>query len=159
MKHDIKITDIDRHSLSVAGVVGERNWVAAPFRWGDKMLMKLNEEFYDLFDRGEKITIGRAAKHALSAAGLELPEAKLVRPRNSVSIPVEVKINVKAQKTSSIKKEKVSAIIEPVRHKIEVSNDELQSMRLMELLSLAEDMKINVPNGARKDEIIALLTA
>lgn len=58
---------------------------ASPFRWGTKMLMKVSAEG---LDRGTRVAIGRRAKAAIKAAGLTLPEAILVRPRNAKVVEV-----------------------------------------------------------------------
>lgn len=155
MKHNVVVTDINRNTLCVSGMIEERVWSASPFRWGNKILMKLDEEFYDLFDRGEKITIGRAAKSALSAASIELPEAKLVRPRANKTSNSDVTVEKKIVRQKAAEKKEVKMKTATVS--IEFNDDELQSMRLMELLSLAESHSIEVPNGAKKDEIISAL--
>jgi hypothetical protein len=54
---------------------------SAPFRWGGKMLMKVQGE--NEFTQGQKIAIGAAAKKAVKAEGKTLPEAVLVRPRKA----------------------------------------------------------------------------
>jgi hypothetical protein len=80
MAKDIKVVEVvvvDGNPV-VRGTVGELAFEAAPFRWGSKMLMKVNAEG---LDRGTRIAIGHKAKGAIKAVGLALPEAVLVRPR------------------------------------------------------------------------------
>ena len=52
---------------------------SAPFRWGGKMLMKVQGD--NEFSQGQKIAIGAAAKKAVRSEGKTMPEAILVRPR------------------------------------------------------------------------------
>lgn len=68
-----------------------REVVAGPFRWGRKMLMKVEQlgEGVEL-SRGERVSIGQIAKKALTAAGLVLPAAELKRPRKvAANTPAE----------------------------------------------------------------------
>jgi hypothetical protein len=62
----------------VRGTLGDLAFEAAPFQWGRKMLMKVEGEG---LGRGDRVAVGHAAKKALKAVGLELPEAVLKRPR------------------------------------------------------------------------------
>ena len=65
--------------IVVRGIVGEAMlFEASPFQWGSKMLMKVEGEG---LSRGDRIAVGHAAKKALKAATILLPEAKLKRPR------------------------------------------------------------------------------
>ena len=64
--------------IVVRGTVGEVAFEASPFQWGSKMLMKVEAEG---LTRGDRIAVGHAAKKALKAATILLPEAKLKRPR------------------------------------------------------------------------------
>jgi hypothetical protein len=64
--------------IVVRGTVGEVAFEASPFQWGSKMLMKVEGEG---LSRGDRIAVGHAAKKALKAATILLPEAKLKRPR------------------------------------------------------------------------------
>ena len=64
--------------IVVRGTVGEVAFEASPFQWGSKMLMKVEAEG---LTRGDRIAVGHAAKKALKAATVLLPEAKLKRPR------------------------------------------------------------------------------
>ena len=86
-KHDIKITEITvlDGKPTVHGTLGAETFTAGPFRWGSKMLMKVNDEF---MDRGTRIAVGHAAKKAIRTAGLTLPEAVLKRPRKPKAEPV-----------------------------------------------------------------------
>jgi hypothetical protein len=68
----------------VKGEVGDTPFVARTLRWGSKMLMKVDDT---TLDRGTRIAVGHAAKKALKAAGIPLPEAVLKRPRK---VKVEV---------------------------------------------------------------------
>lgn len=87
-KHDIKVNEITVQDgvPTVHGTVGSETFTAAPFRWGSKMLMKVEAAG---LDRGTRIAIGHKAKSAIKAAGLTLPEAKLVRPRKPKAEVVE----------------------------------------------------------------------
>jgi hypothetical protein len=82
MAKDIKVLEVQVVDgvPTVSGTVGEVAFTAAPFRWGSKMLMKVSDGD---FDRGTRIALGHAAKRAIKAAGLALPEAVLVRPRKA----------------------------------------------------------------------------
>lgn len=75
----------------VRGTVGEVAFEASPFQWGSKMLMKVEAEG---LDRGSRIAVGHAAKKAIKAAGLLLPEAVLKRPRKAKAEPVQVEAPV-----------------------------------------------------------------
>jgi hypothetical protein len=81
-KHDIKITEITvlDGKPTVHGTLGSEQFTAGPFRWGSKMLMKVEAAG---LDRGARIAVGHAAKKALREAQLELPKAELVRPRKA----------------------------------------------------------------------------
>lgn len=73
------VTEINPETLAVTLTLpGGREVQAAPFRWGRKMLMKVDGT--DL-ERGARVSIGQIAKKALTAAGLVLPPAELKRPR------------------------------------------------------------------------------
>ena len=86
MKKELKVNEVEivNGTPVVRGQFGDAAFEAAPFRWGSKMLMKVTGGD---FDRGTRIAIGHAAKKALKAAGIPLPEAVLKRPRK---IKVEV---------------------------------------------------------------------
>ena len=71
--------------IVVRGTVGEVAFEASPFQWGSKMLMKVEAEG---LTRGDRIAVGHAAKKALKAATVLLPEAKLKRPRKPKAEPV-----------------------------------------------------------------------
>ena len=71
--------------LVVRGTVGEVAFEASPFQWGSKMLMKVEAEG---LTRGDRIAVGHAAKKALKAATILLPEAQLKRPRKPKTEPV-----------------------------------------------------------------------
>jgi len=88
-KHDIKITEITvlDGKPTVRGTLGAETFTAGPFRWGSKMLMKVEAAG---LDRGARIAVGHAAKKALREAQLELPKAELVRPRKPKVEAVEV---------------------------------------------------------------------
>ena len=73
----------------VRGTVGEVAFEASPFQWGSKMLMKVEAEG---LDRGSRIAVGHAAKRAIKAAGLLLPEAVLKRPRKAAEVSATVDI-------------------------------------------------------------------
>lgn len=75
----------------VRGTVGEVAFEASPFQWGSKMLMKVEAEG---LDRGSRIAVGHAAKRAIKAAGLLLPEAVLKRPRKAKAEPVQAEASV-----------------------------------------------------------------
>ena len=71
--------------IVVRGTVGEVAFEASPFQWGSKMLMKVEAEG---LTRGDRIAVGHAAKKALKAATVLLPEAKLKQPRKPKAEPV-----------------------------------------------------------------------
>ena len=71
--------------IVVRGTIGEVAFEASPFQWGSKMLMKVEAEG---LTRGDRIAVGHAAKKALKAATILLPEAKLKRPRKPKAEPV-----------------------------------------------------------------------
>jgi hypothetical protein len=71
--------------LVVRGTLGEVAFEASPFQWGAKMLMKVEAEG---LTRGDRIAVGHAAKKALKAATVLLPEAVLKRPRKAKAEPV-----------------------------------------------------------------------
>ena len=73
---DIKVTEVvvvDGKPV-VRGTVGEVPFEAATKQWGSKMLMNVAAEG---LDRGTRIAIGHAAKRAVKAAQMVLPEAVL----------------------------------------------------------------------------------
>ena len=72
--------------IVVRGTVGEVAFEASPFQWGSKMLMKVEAEG---LTRGDRIAVGHAAKKALKAATVLLPEAVLKRPRKPKAEPVQ----------------------------------------------------------------------
>jgi hypothetical protein len=72
--------------IVVRGTVGEVAFEASPFQWGSKMLMKVEAEG---LTRGDRIAVGHAAKKALKAATVLLPEAVLKRPRKAKAEPVQ----------------------------------------------------------------------
>lgn len=83
-----KVTVVEVHvgeKLVVRGTVGEVAFEASPFQWGSKMLMKVESEG---LTRGDRIAVGHAAKKALKAATILLPEAQLKRPRKPKAEPV-----------------------------------------------------------------------
>jgi hypothetical protein len=67
---------------------------ASPFRWGSKMLMKVEAEG---LDRGSRIAVGHAAKKAIRTAGLALPEAILKRPRKAKAEPVQAEVVIEVE--------------------------------------------------------------
>ena len=71
--------------IVVRGTLGEVAFEASPFQWGSKMLMKVEAEG---LTRGDRIAVGHAAKKALKAAAVLLPEAVLKRPRKPNAEPV-----------------------------------------------------------------------
>ena len=75
----IEVSQVDG-KLTVFGTVGETPFTASPFQWGSKMLMKVEAEG---LTRGDRIAVGHAAKKALKAATVLLPEAVLKRPRKA----------------------------------------------------------------------------
>ena len=81
-KEGIKVNEIEMvDGLPVVrGQVGDVPFTAKPLRWGSKMLMKVEDQG---LDRGTRIAVGHAAKKALKAAGIPLPEAVLKRPRKT----------------------------------------------------------------------------
>ncbi len=86
---NVKVTEVAvvDGKLLVRGTVGEVAFEAAPKQWGSKMLMNVEAEG---LDRGSRIAVGHAAKRALKAAELVLPEAVLKRPRKAKEAPVQV---------------------------------------------------------------------
>jgi len=86
---NVKVTEVAvvDGKLLVRGTVGEVAFEAAPKQWGSKMLMNVEAEG---LDRGSRIAVGHAAKRALKAAELVLPEAVLKRPRKAKEEPVQV---------------------------------------------------------------------
>ena len=90
---NVKVTEVlmvDSKPV-VRGTVGEVAFEASPFRWGSKMLMKVEAEG---LDRGSRIAVGHAAKKALKVAELALPEAVLKRPRKVKVEPVQTEETV-----------------------------------------------------------------
>ena len=85
---NVKVTEVElvNGNPVVRGTVGEVTFEASPFRWGSKMLMKVEAEG---LDRGSRIAVGHAAKRAIKTAGLQLPEAVLKRPRKAKAEPVQ----------------------------------------------------------------------
>ena len=81
-KDGIKVNEIEMVDglPTVRGQVGDIPFTAKPLRWGSKMLMKVDDQG---LDRGTRIAVGHAAKKALKAAGIPLPEAVLKRPRKT----------------------------------------------------------------------------
>ena len=99
-KEGIKVNEIEMvDGLPVVrGQVGDVPFTAKPLRWGSKMLMKVEAEG---LDRGTRIAVGHAAKKAIKAAGLTLPEAVLKRPRKAKEVVVaEVVIEVEVEEGS-----------------------------------------------------------
>jgi hypothetical protein len=97
---DVKVTEIEivNGNPVVRGTASDVAFEAAPFRWGSKMLMKVEAEG---LDRGTRIAVGHAAKKAIKAAGLTLPEAVLKRPRKAKEVVVaEVVIEVEVEEGS-----------------------------------------------------------
>jgi hypothetical protein len=92
---NVKVTEVAvvDGKLLVRGTVGEVAFEAAPKQWGSKMLMNVEAEG---LDRGSRIAVGHAAKRALKAAELVLPEAVLKRPRKAKEEPVQVTEGVAA---------------------------------------------------------------
>lgn len=85
MAKDIKISEVvvvDGKPV-VRGTVGETPFEAATKQWGSKMLMNVAAEG---LDRGTRIAIGHAAKRAVKAAQMVLPEAVLKRPRKAKEV-------------------------------------------------------------------------
>jgi hypothetical protein len=92
---DIKVTEVlvvDGKPV-VRGTVGEVAFEAATKQWGSKMLMNVAAEG---LDRGTRIAIGHAAKRAVKAAEMVLPEAVLKRPRKPKAEVVEAASEVPA---------------------------------------------------------------
>ena len=79
---NVKVTEVTvvNGKPLVRGTVGEIPFEAAPKQWGSKMLMNVAAEG---LDRGTRIAIGHAAKRAVKAAQMVLPEAVLKRPRKA----------------------------------------------------------------------------
>ena len=90
---NVKVTEVElvNEIPVVRGTVGEVAFEASPFRWGSKMLMKVEAEG---LDRGSRIAVGHAAKRAIKTAGLQLPEAVLKRPRKPKAEPVQAEPSV-----------------------------------------------------------------
>ena len=88
---NVKVTEVElvNEIPVVRGSVGEVAFEASPFRWGSKMLMKVEAEG---LDRGSRIAVGHAAKRAIKTAGLQLPEAVLKRPRKPKAEPVQAEV-------------------------------------------------------------------
>jgi hypothetical protein len=82
---NITIHSVNTETLTCTGTCNDHEFTSAPFRWGSKMLMKVDDEF---MDRGTRIAVGHAAKKAIRTAGLVLPEAVLKRPRKAKAEPV-----------------------------------------------------------------------
>lgn len=86
MKTKIQINSVEtvNGQIQVVGTVDPEgspiDFVATTFRWGSKMLMKVNDQF---MDRGTRIAVGHAAKKAIRSLGLEIPKAELKRPRKT----------------------------------------------------------------------------
>jgi hypothetical protein len=84
MKTNIQINSVEtvNGQIQVTGTVDPTgapiDFVATTFRWGSKMLMKVDDQF---MDRGTRIAVGHAAKKAIRSLGLEIPKAELKRPR------------------------------------------------------------------------------
>lgn len=97
---DVKVNEVEivNGVPVVRGTASDVAFEAAPFRWGSKMLMKVEAEG---LDRGTRIAVGHAAKKAIKAAGLTLPEAVLKRPRKAKEVVVaEVVIEVEVEEGS-----------------------------------------------------------
>ena len=90
-KMTITIHSVNSESLTCTGTCNDNEFTSAPFRWGSKMLMKVEAEG---LDRGSRIAVGHAAKRAIKAAGLLLPEAVLKRPRKAKAEPVQAEPSV-----------------------------------------------------------------
>lgn len=75
---------------TVNGTINGEAFTAGPFRWGQKMLMKVSACTIPL-TMGQKVAIGHASKKALRLASIFLPVAVLVRPRAVKEVAVEVK--------------------------------------------------------------------
>jgi hypothetical protein len=100
MKNKVQVSGVleSDGKLTVIGVCDDISFEASPFRWGSKMLMKVEAEG---LDRGTRIAVGHAAKKAIKAAGLTLPEAVLKRPRKAKEVVVaEVVIEVEVEEGS-----------------------------------------------------------
>lgn len=86
MKTKIQINSVEtvNGQIQVTGTVDPTgapvDFVATTFRWGSKMLMKVDD---NLMDRGLRIAVGHAAKKAIRSLGLEIPKAELKRPRKA----------------------------------------------------------------------------
>jgi hypothetical protein len=86
MKTNIQINSVEtvNGQIQVTGTVDPSgapiDFVATTFRWGSKMLMKVDDQF---MDRGTRIAVGHAAKKAIRSLGLEIPKAELKRPRKA----------------------------------------------------------------------------
>ena len=93
---NVKVTEVEvvNEIPVVRGTVGEVAFEASPFRWGSKMLMKVEAEG---LDRGSRIAVGHAAKKAIRTAGLALPEAILKRPRKAKAEPVQAEVVIEVE--------------------------------------------------------------
>jgi hypothetical protein len=93
---NVKVTEVElvNGNPVVRGTVGEVTFEASPFRWGSKMLMKVEA---DGLDRGSRIAVGHAAKKAIRTAGLALPEAILKRPRKAKAEPVQAEVVIEVE--------------------------------------------------------------
>ena len=93
---NVKVTEVEvvNEIPVVRGTVGEVAFEASPFRWGSKMLMKVEAEG---LDRGSRIAVGHAAKRAIKTAGLQLPEAVLKRPRKPKAEPVQDQVVIEVE--------------------------------------------------------------
>lgn len=96
----VRVTTIDAATKVVSGTCDGKDWSAAPFQWGGKMLMKITDEFREGFSQGEKVSIGRAAKNAMRTANVEIPTAVLKRPR--VPKPVEGVVVIQSSTSSNV---------------------------------------------------------
>lgn len=90
---------------AVVGTCDGVPFESRPFRWGGKMLMKVSGD--NGFSQGQKIAIGAAAKKALKAEGVPLPEAVLVRPRKPKAV-VEVDAAPEAAAVEEVSTEEAS---------------------------------------------------
>jgi hypothetical protein len=113
MAKDIKISEVvvvDGKPV-VRGSVGEVPFEAATKQWGSKMLMNVAAEG---LDRGTRIAIGHAAKRAVKAAQMVLPEAVLKRPRKAKTEEAAPEAPVAEPVEGGVELESLDAALEAV---------------------------------------------
>lgn len=149
MSKGIKVLDVNAETLQVTCEVGEAKFIAEPFRWGGKMLMKVKTlEEGQALDRGTRIAIGQKAKGAIKAAALVLPKAELVRPRKPKNPEAVTEIPAADAVTPEI--------APPTPPRVVIDYDTL-SVDALRALCKARGIKGYHRPGVKKSDLISLL--